>query len=58
MFSKTFCKLAYQKKYRMKLKIVVFLLSCSFLVSSCNKKQCPAYGSVDKKAAINETKTT
>lgn len=32
----------------MKLKIAAFLIACSFIVSSCNKKQCPAYGSVDQ----------
>lgn len=31
----------------MKAKIAASLLLLSFVVSSCNKKQCPAYGSVD-----------
>lgn len=40
----------------MKLKIAAFLLVFSFVVSSCNKKQCPAYGSVDQEATETTTK--
>jgi hypothetical protein len=40
----------------MKLKIAAFLLAFSFVVSSCNKKQCPAYGSVDQGTTETATK--
>jgi len=40
----------------MKLKIAAFLLAFSFVVGSCNKKQCPAYGSVDQEATETATK--
>lgn len=31
----------------MKIKIAASLLILSFVISSCNKKQCPAYGSIE-----------
>lgn len=41
----------------MKLKIAASLIIFSFLLASCNKKQCPAYGSVDQKVEAAESKT-